>query len=52
MKMLNAEKYSEQEYQTLENYLVSKEQPTSAYEPLSRLVRDETYTILKTQRQK
>lgn len=52
VKKLNTEAYTEQEYQTLESYLVCKEKPVRSYEPLSRLSDDERYIVLKTKHRK
>lgn len=52
VKELNTEAYTEQEYQILENYLVCEEKPVHSYEPLSRLIDDEKYTVLKRTHQK
>ena len=52
VKELNTEAYTEQEYQTLESYLVCKEKPVCSYEPLSRLSGDERYIVLKTKHRK
>lgn len=48
VKALSTENYSEQEYQTIEDYLICEEQPVISYEPLSILSSDEEYTVLKT----
>ena len=47
LKEFHAESYTEQDYQTLENYLIHNEQPTSGYEPICRLATDNKYTTLK-----
>ena len=52
VKELNTEAYTEQEYQTLESYLVCEEKPVCSYEPLSRLSGDERYIVLKTKHRK
>ena len=52
VKELNTGIYTEQEYQTLESYLICEEQPVATYEPLSRLTDDKHYTVLKTKLRK
>ncbi len=46
-KAFHSESYIEQEYTLLENYLCFEEEPTNAYEPISRLAKKNDYTILK-----
>ncbi|MCL2773742.1 MAG: protein rep [Oscillospiraceae bacterium] len=41
--------YTEQEYQDIADFIASDEPPVIAYEPLSRLAKNTTYTYLKKQ---
>ena len=42
--------YTEQEYNDIADYIVADEQPVTASEPLSRLVKDTEYRYIKTKR--
>ena len=51
IKELDAETYTESDYQVLENYLLSQEQPVSSYESLRHLSENHGYIVLKGKRQ-
>jgi hypothetical protein len=40
--------YTEQEYRDIADYITSQEQPKDAYEPVSRLANDTTYTVIRS----
>ena len=48
IKEPNIDRYTEADYDLLENYLTSKEQPISTYEPLSRFIGNNGYRLVKS----
>ena len=43
----DTQNYTEQEYRDISEYIICYEEPTESYEPVSRLAKDMSYTIIK-----